>query len=75
MAFASTVVSADSRATGLALVATVVSSARLVSSFGFGLMWGRIGPYATVGTFLFGLTAVLPLAARLLGRRTATGDL
>lgn len=66
MALASTVVPADRRATGLALVATAIAGARLVSSLGFGVLWGRVGPYATVATYLLGLTLVLPVAVRLL---------
>lgn len=66
MALASAVIPADRRATGLALVATVIAGSRLVSSLGFGLLWGRIGPYATVATFLVGLTVSLPVTVRLL---------
>ncbi|HEX2701751.1 MAG TPA: MFS transporter [Acidimicrobiales bacterium] len=65
MALASTVVGVDRRATGLALVATVVAGSRLVSSTGFGFLWSRMGPRATVVTFLVALTVALPVAVRL----------
>lgn len=68
MALVSAVIPTERRATGLALVATVIAASRLVSSFGFGFLWGRIGPYATVVTYLVGLTAVLPVVVTLLAR-------
>lgn len=69
MALASTVIPAHRRATGLALVATVIAGSRLLSSLGFGVLWGHVGPYATVATYLAGLTIVLPVAVRLLAPR------
>jgi MFS family permease len=73
MALASSAVSRCSRATGLAIVATVVAASRLVSSVVFGALWGRIGPRATVVVFVAGLVAVLPLVARLLSRPRLMG--
>lgn len=69
MAMASNEIPAARRATGLALVATVIAGARLVSSLGFGLLWGQIGPYATVVTYFVGLTVALPVAIWLIAER------
>lgn len=74
MALASAVIPADRRATGLAMVATVIAVSRVVSSLGFGLLWGRIGPYATVLCFLVSLTLVLPVAVRLLSHERAASS-
>lgn len=74
MALASSVIPAEHRATGLALAATAIAGSRLLSSLGFGILWGRIGPYATVVTFLVSLAVALPLAVRILGRATVASE-
>lgn len=68
MALASRVVPRPRRATGLALVATVVAAARFASSLGFGVLWARLGPGAAVVVYLAGLCAALPGVVWLLGR-------
>jgi len=66
MALASAVVPAGTRATGLALVASVVAGARLVSSLGFGILWGQVGPRSTISIYLVALAVILPVAIRRL---------
>jgi len=66
VALAATLIPAGRRATGLALVATVIAASRFVSSFGFGVLWGRVGAPTAVAVYLAALVLALPVAGRLL---------
>jgi MFS family permease len=50
------------RSSGLAWVATIASSAKLVSAFAFGLLWTRVGDRTAVAAFAVGLVAVTAIA-------------
>ncbi len=54
------------RASGLALVQTGIAVARFVSSLGFGLLWGLIGPTSALTGIAVALALLLPVAWRIL---------
>jgi hypothetical protein len=62
-ATASSMLDADVRATGLAILGTAVSLSRLVSSFLFGALWSAWGPRAATLGFAAGLLLAVPAAA------------
>jgi MFS family permease len=71
-AMTSAALSAELRTSGLALLNTATSLARLVSSVLFGWLWTSGTMRTAVGTFLLGLTAAIILSAWILAdRRTA----
>jgi MFS family permease len=70
MALASAVLPPDLRASGLALVVTATSLARLLASVVFGVLWTAFGMETAVSTFAVGLVAAMALAGLAL-RRTA----
>jgi MFS family permease len=63
MALSAAVLPAERRASGLALVATAASLARLVGSIGFGLLWSQWGIAVALGGFASLLLFALGLAA------------
>jgi hypothetical protein len=63
MALSAAVLPAERRASGLALVATAASLARLVGSIGFGLLWSQWGIAVALGGFASLLLLALGLAA------------
>ena len=66
MAFASGRLSPERRGSGLALVTTGASLARLLGSVLFGALWTRYGAATAVPVFLIALAAAMTLAAFLL---------
>lgn len=58
-ALAAGVIPVESRSSGLALLATVVASARVLSAFGFGLMWEWVGVDRSLIVMATGLTLVV----------------
>jgi MFS family permease len=68
MALGSTVVPDDLRGSGLALLGTATSSARLVASLLFGALWTVWGIHAAITAFGIALLVAMALAALLLGR-------
>jgi MFS family permease len=68
MALASAVVPAALRGSGLALVLTATSLARLVASIVFGAVWTFAGMETAVAAFAVALLLSLPLAAATLAR-------
>jgi hypothetical protein len=65
-ALASTLVSTEVRASGIATVQTVVASARFASSLGFGLLWVWLGRGEAVYAVAAALTLTVPVAWWLL---------
>ena len=63
MALVSAILPADLRTTGLALLTTVTSLARLLASVLFGALWTWRGTETAVALFVVGLVAALLLAA------------
>jgi MFS family permease len=70
-AMASSVVPAEARATGLAVVATGVGTARLVASLAVGAMWTVVGIETTLVVFTALLAAGIVLASVVLIRTQA----
>ena len=68
MALASAVLPPDLRASGLALVVTATSLARLVASVAFGVLWTAFGIQTAVSAFAVGLVVALALAGLALKR-------
>ena len=68
MALASTVLPPALRASGLALVLTFTSLARLVASIAFGVLWTAFGLETAVLAFAVGLVMAMALAAIALAR-------
>jgi MFS family permease len=68
MALGSTIVPEEVRASGLALVGTVVNVARLVASVAFGALWTLWGIQFAIACFAAALVAATALAATLLVR-------
>jgi predicted MFS family arabinose efflux permease len=68
MALGSTIVPEEVRASGLALVGTVVNVARLIASVAFGALWTLWGLQFAIGCFAAALVAATALAATLLVR-------
>jgi MFS family permease len=66
VAMASSVLSREVLTTGLAVLGTVVSLARVVASLSFGAAWSSFGEATAVGLFAAGLTVSLGLALPLL---------
>jgi MFS family permease len=66
MALGSAVVPDHVRTSGLALLSTATSSARLVASLAFGALWTVWGIHAAIATFAVALLAAMLLAAILL---------
>ena len=60
MALASAVLPPALRASGLALVVTATSLARLVASIAFGVLWTAFGLETAVVAFAVGLVVALP---------------
>ena len=69
MAFASGRLSPEHRGSGLALVTTGASLARLLGSVLFGGLWTRYGAATAVPVFLIALVAAMGVATVLLGDR------
>jgi hypothetical protein len=67
-ALGSTVVPEEVRASGLALVGTVVNVARLVASVAFGALWTLWGIHFAIACFAAALVTATALAATLLVR-------
>ena len=68
MALGSAVIPDDVRGSGLALLGTATSVARLVASLVFGALWTVWGTHTAVAWFGVALIAAMALAAILLGR-------
>jgi MFS family permease len=68
MALGSAVVPEELRGSGLALLGTATSLARLVASLAFGALWTLWGTHAAVAWFGVALVAAMALAAVLLAR-------
>ena len=66
MAFASGRLPAERRGSGLALLTTAVSLARLLASVAFGALWMRYGAATALSVFLIALVAAMVVAAALL---------
>jgi MFS family permease len=62
-AMATAVLPEDRRATGLALLLTVVALSRLGGSVFYGALWTFVGVRFATGAFLVGLLVALPIAA------------
>jgi MFS family permease len=76
-ALASSLLPPDVRATGLSLVMTATSLARLLASVLFGAIWVLLGVHAAVGVFAVGIVLAAIFAAYVLNRygaATATAD-
>ena len=71
MAMGSAVVPEELRGSGLALLGTTTSVARLVASLLFGALWTLWGIHAAVASFGVGLLAAIALSAVLLGASRA----
>ncbi len=65
-AIASAIIPVESRTSGLAVLATSVSFAKMGSSLLFGLLWQAWGTGAALAVFAAGLVVALPIAARCL---------
>ena len=74
MAIASTVVPAESRASGLAWLTTITTAAKLVASILFGLLWTWQGQDGAVSFFLVGLVVVVPIACLILFRPSTPNE-
>lgn len=68
MAIASSVIPAELRTTGLALLTTGIGLGKMISSVAFGWLWQSLGRPAAAGLFLAILAAVLLLSSRVLWR-------
>jgi MFS family permease len=68
MALASAVVPEHLRASGLSLLVSATSLARLLSSVLFGALWTAFGVDVAVGCFAGALAVAIPLAAAMLAR-------
>lgn len=66
MALASSIVPADIRTSGLAVLTTAIAGARLLASVLFGALWTWAGPTAALRWFSVGLVGALVAAAILL---------
>ena len=64
MAMGSAYLPESLRGSGLALLGTSTSIARLFASIGFGAVWTWLGAQAAVGLFAFGLVVAMGLAVR-----------
>jgi MFS family permease len=74
-ALASSLLPPDVRATGLSLVTTATSLARLLASVIFGALWMLAGVHAAVGVFAIGIVLAAVFATVVLRRYgTATAD-
>ncbi len=74
-ALASSMLPAEVRATGLSLVMTATSLARLLASVLFGAIWVLVGVHAAVGVFAAGIVLAAVFAAVVLTRYAgATAD-
>jgi MFS family permease len=65
-AMASVVIPNASRATGIALVATLAGVGKVISSIAFGWMWGTFGALPSVAVFSAGLAAAIVVGVVLL---------
>ncbi len=68
MAIASSVIPAELRTTGLALLTTGIGLGKMVSSVAFGWLWQSLGRPAAAGLFLAILAVVLILSSRVLSK-------
>jgi hypothetical protein len=73
MALGSAVIPEDVRGSGLALLGTVTSLARLVASVAFGALWMLWGIDAAFACFAGGLAVAAVLAATALSRTARPG--
>jgi MFS family permease len=67
-AMASSLLPRDVRATGLSVVMTATSLARLLASVIFGAIWVLVGVHAAVGVFAVGVVLAATFAAIVLKR-------
>jgi predicted MFS family arabinose efflux permease len=74
MALASTLLPEELRASGLSLVVSVTSLARLVASIAFGAVWAAAGIQAAIVVFGIALAATTALGATLLARGRTPAD-
>jgi MFS family permease len=74
VALASSIIPAEVRGSGLALLRTVTSGARLLASIIFGALWTMWGIDAAIVSFGIGLVAAGCLAAMLFSRAPETAD-
>jgi MFS family permease len=74
MALASTLLPEELRASGLSLVVSVTSVARLVASIAFGAVWAAAGIHAAIVVFGIALAATTALGATLLARGRTPAD-
>nr|MBA3819564.1 MFS transporter [Deltaproteobacteria bacterium] len=65
MALVASIVPAETRASGLALVTTAASVAKVVSSIAFGALWSAWGTWVALAVFAVGLAVALAIAALL----------
>lgn len=68
MAIASSVIPAELRTTGLALLTTGIGFGKMASSVAFGWLWQSLGRPSAAGLFLAILAAVLILSSRVLSK-------
>jgi MFS family permease len=68
MALTTTVLPAQLRSSGMAVLTTATALARFVAALLFGLLWTWRGPGGAVTVFLAGLAVALPLAAGIVFR-------
>jgi MFS family permease len=74
MALGSAVVPAEVRGTGLALLRSVTSLARLIASIAFGALWTVWGIEFAIGCFAVGLVAAVALSGLILIRTPEPAD-
>jgi hypothetical protein len=72
MALGSAALSPSLRGSGLALIVTATSLARLAASIVFGALWTFAGVETAIAVFAVALAATLPLAATVLIRSGRT---
>jgi hypothetical protein len=74
MALGSSIIPEEVRGSGLALLRTITSGARLLASILFGAVWTMWGIDAAIFSFGIGLVAAGCLAAVLFSRAPETAD-
>lgn len=74
MAISSALLPAALRGTGLALLVTATSVARIVAAIGFGALWSQAGTDVAVIAFAAGLTTAIAVAAFLFTRVAGSQD-
>ncbi|WP_426241928.1 MFS transporter [Nocardioides sp. LHG3406-4] len=73
-ALAGRLVAPTVRASGIASAQTVVALARLLSSFGFGVLWYAVGPQTALLVVGAALVVAVPVALRLMNGLDASAD-